>query len=184
MLSNCFADRYAKAAAEDARLPADAREAHQASQWRAQALLKARGAILAKWLPPGSKSRGHPEGQPRHRLGVAGPRYDLRSMGLRQMPCRFPEQLHIAQAAAEARHKLFLADAKDGRHLSFTAMCAASSATGNGPHEEVPGPSQERKHEARSNPQRCAPYRQDLRAIARSHPRRPNGSRGRPIGRL
>jgi hypothetical protein len=54
---NWFADRHAKAAAEDARFPADAREAHQAALWKAKAFLKARGTILAKWLPPGSKGK-------------------------------------------------------------------------------------------------------------------------------
>jgi hypothetical protein len=57
---NWLADKIAKAAAEQTRFPKDKREAHQSNQWKPRAVLKAKGILLAKWLPPGSKGRDPP----------------------------------------------------------------------------------------------------------------------------
>jgi hypothetical protein len=131
---NWLADNVAKAAADGARLPKDERELHQAAQWRARAVLKARGQILAKWTPqgqPAKKDRGSQKpplpktlGRRRHRLvwqpGSTPWACTLCHGGFRtikrasQATCKAVphKQLHNAKAAALAKHKLMLADAE------------------------------------------------------------------------
>jgi hypothetical protein len=74
---NWLVDKVTKAAAEDARLPTDEREAHNAAQWRARAVLNARGAILAKWLPLSSKAKGPPTAARQQPRAVAIARHQL-----------------------------------------------------------------------------------------------------------
>jgi hypothetical protein len=131
---NWLADSVAKAAAEDARIPKDDREAHQAAQWRAQATLKARGQTLAKWLPTGTKDQGAARGAKPQRAQAKAKRphrlvwqpgtnpwactlchSGFKSMkGARRKQCTsVPEkQLQNARTALVARHKLMLADAE------------------------------------------------------------------------